>query len=156
MKKNQMQLNVHEKNVAIKTMMVIAISLCSDKQSVYKITTGTNKFHHILKKKSIYSDIIFYYIFIFNWLTVSCPAGVTLGAISRMRWGDGRHAGASHEAKGCKAACCDATGAESRGAQAWLAGCFGKQRPGCCNLELGGCCWWCWSTSCMMGEHLIC
>lgn len=31
-----------------RAMMVIAVSLCSDKHiSVYKTTAGTNKFHHI-------------------------------------------------------------------------------------------------------------
>lgn len=60
MKKNQMQLNVggdfmhswKECGNKDRAMMVIAISLCSDKQSVYKITAGNNKFCHVSKKLS--------------------------------------------------------------------------------------------------------
>lgn len=87
--------------------------------------------------------------FVMSRLTVGCPAGVALCAVSRMGWGDGGNTGAPDKAKGCQTTRGQTTGAEAWGAQAWLAG-FGKQRPGGHGLSLG-----CrWSRS-MMGENLV-
>lgn len=88
-------------------------------------------------------------------LTVGCPTGVALGAVGGVRRGDGGHAGAPDETKGCEATCCNTT-CEARGTQAWLAGSFGKQRPGRCNLGLGRRCCCVRSRSSVMGEDLIC
>lgn len=75
-----------------------------------------------------------------SWLTVSCSAGVTLCAVSRMGRGDRGHAGAPDEAKCRQAARGQAAGAETWGAKTRLT-CFGKQRPaGRCSLGLGCCC----------------
>lgn len=88
-------------------------------------------------------------------LTVGCPAGVAVGAVGGVCRGDRGHAGAADETEGCQATRRNTT-CEARGTQARLAGSFGKQRAGRCNLgHLGGCC--CpWGRSSMMGEDLIC
>lgn len=91
-------------------------------------------------------------------LTVGCLAGVALRAVGRVRRGDGGHAGAPDEIKGCEATCCN-TACEARRTEARLAGSFGKQRPGRCSLGLcRGCCCCCclWSRRSMIGKHLIC
>lgn len=86
---------------------------------------------------------------------MGCPAGVALGAVGRVRRGDGGHTGAPDEIKGCVATCCNAT-CEAWGTKARVAGGFGKQRPRRRSLRLCGCCCCLWSRRSTMAKDLIC